>query len=346
MEGSGAPGRLSERSVIQVGDSALAVTLPSWWARLHGLRARMKVGVEVMADGSLRIVPKGAGAKGPLSRVIRVGEEASEGSVVREVVASYLAGFTRIRVEYPPSLYRRISSLRPVLEETMLGFTLVEEGLGYMEFYVTVDPGFISFWEAVGRAFKATLSMLRDAINAAELGSVESLKGIPERDVLVDRLYLYAGRMVNRVLLGLEPFQTLGLRSLAEAPFLVMAVKSIERVADHTALIAENSARLLSAGRGIPGEVLSMVKESCKAFETSGRALISMSRKAAEKAAEIIDKYQARGMPGATSPLPEAALIIDSARRILAYSLDIAEIVIDLESIRQAMGSLPARGKE
>jgi fumarylacetoacetate (FAA) hydrolase family protein len=47
--------------------------------------------------------------------------------------------------------------------------------------------------------------------------------------------------------------------------------------------------------------------------------------------------YPARRIPTPASPLPEATLIIDSARRILGYSLDIAETVIDLESVRQAM---------
>ncbi len=330
-------GRSAERSVIQVGDSALAVTLPSWWVRAHGLKARMKVGVEVMADGSLRIIPHTVRERGSLARVVRVTEKRAEGSIVREVVASYLAGFTRIRIEYPPSAYPKVRGLRRILEEVMLGLTLVEEGTGYMEYYVTVDPGSIGFWEAMGRAYKATLSMLRDAIDAAERGDVETLKGIPERDTLVDRLYLYASRKANMVLLGLEPFHTLGLTSLAEVPSLVMAVKSIERVADHTVLIARNSASLLASSGKVPDEALHMVKEAYQAFEISGRALLGRSRRAAEEVAEIIDKYPARRIPTPASPLPEATLIIDSARRILGYSLDIAETVIDLESVRQAM---------
>lgn len=140
--------RIGERSIIQVGDSALAVTLPSWWVKTHGLKPRMKLGVEVMADGSLRIMPSREKGKNRLINVIRVSGKRAEGSIVREVVASYLAGFTKIRIEYTHDAYNRVMGLRRVLEDVMLGLTLVEEGAGYMEYYVTVDPGSIGFREA------------------------------------------------------------------------------------------------------------------------------------------------------------------------------------------------------
>lgn len=329
--------RVTERSIIQVGDSALAITLPSWWVKAHGLRPRMKLGVEVMADGSLRISPRRERISDQLTSVIHVGDQRAEGSIVREVVASYLAGFTRIRIEYTHDSYNRVVGLRRILEDVMLGLTLVEEGTGYMEYYVTVDPGSIGFWEAVGKAFKATLSMLRITIDSAERKDIESIRGVPERDTLVDRLYLYASRKVNMVLLGLESFQTLGLATLAEVPSLVIAIKSIERVADHTVLIARNTESLLTTGKSLPESVLSMVKKAYKVFETAGRALLGRSKKAADEVAEIIDRYPSRMIPTPRSPLPEATLIVDSARRILGYSLDIAEVVFDLNSVRQAM---------
>ena len=329
-----------ERSVIQVGDSALAVTLPSWWARLHGLKPRSRVEVEVLADGSLKVTPRRAAGAQQLSRTIRLHEGRARGSIVREVVAAYLAGFSRIRLEYPAAVAGEVRMLRGVLEEVMLGLTLVEEGSGYMEFYVTVDPRAIGFWEAVERAYKVTLSMLRDALDAASAGDLARLESIPERDSIVDKLYLYANRKANMVLLGLEPFQTLGITSLAEIPSILMAAKSIERVADHTVLISRNASRIIRRGEGVPEGVLGLCREALSAFEVSGKALLGRSRKAAEDVAVVIDKYQLRGRDaGAGGPGPlEAVLIADSARRILGYSLDIAEAVIDLESVREAAG--------
>lgn len=326
-----------ERSIIQVGDSALAITLPSWWARANGLKPRMRLTLEVMADGSLRVTPRREKARGHLISLIKVSGKRAEGSIVREVVASYLAGFTRIRIEYEHEAYNRILGLRRILEDVMLGLALVEEGAGYMEYYVTVDTGTIGFWEAVDKAFKATLSMMRITIDSARRRDVEALRAIPDRDTLVDRLYLYASRKINMVLLGLEPFQSLGLVALAEAPTLAMAVKSIERVADHTVLIARNTASILTGGKQIPEGVLEMVNNSYRVFETSGKALLGRSKRAADEVAEIIDKYPSRVIPSPTTSIPEAALIIDSARRILGYSLDLAEIVFDLNSVRLAM---------
>ena len=325
-----------ERSIIQVGSSALAITLPASWARMHGLKPRDKVEVEVMADGSLRVTPQKKMGRGYLSRTIRVGVEMDRGSIVREVVASYLAGFARIKIEYSSQSYPKVKGLRRLLEEVMLGLTLVDEGAGYMEFYVTVDPGSMDFWDAVSKAYHATLAMLRDTIGAVERGDAETLESIPERDTLVDRLYLYSMRKMNMALLGLEPFNSLGLSSLAEAPSMVMAVKSIERVADHTTIIASNSLALLKKGRGMAPEVLDMVKEAFSAFETSGKALLGRSRRAAERVAEVIDRYPGKRFPSLSAGELEEALILDSARRILGYSLDIAESVLDLESVREA----------
>ena len=327
---------VGERSVIQVGESALAVTLPSWWARLHGLKPRMKVLVEVLADGSLRISPR-AERREPLTRVVKVSEAQAEGSIVREVVASYLAGFGRIRIEYPPQAYPRLRRVKKLLEEVMLGLTLMEEGYGYMVYYVAVDHGSIGFREAIERAYRAALLMLGDTIEAAEAGDLEVLRGIPERDVLVDRLYLYASRKANMVLLGLESFQALGLSTLAEVSSLIMAVKSIERVADHTVLIARNAASLVERGEGLPPQVAQLLREAYEAFRVAGRALIDRSRRAAEEVANLIDRLPGRAPQLPAGGPPEVTLIVDSARRILGYSLDIAEIVIDLESVREAM---------
>ncbi len=335
-----------ERSVIQVGDSALAVTLPSWWARLHGLKPRSKVEVEVLADGSLKVTPKRQGLQPSLSRTVRLHEGRARGSIVREVVASYLAGFSRVRLEYPASMTGEVRGLRRILEEVMLGLTLVEEGSGYMEFYVTVDPKAIGFWEAVERAYKVTLSMLKDALDAAGEGDAARLASVPERDSIVDKLYLYANRKANMVLLGLESFQTLGLSSLAEIPSVLMAVKSIERIADHTVLISGNASKIVEGGGRVPDDVMSLCREALSAFEVSGKALMGRSRKAAEDVAAVIDRYQQRARAAGahgSGPL-EAVLIADSARRILGYSLDIAEAVIDLESIREAAGVSAASG--
>ncbi|MET1129156.1 MAG: PhoU domain-containing protein, partial [Thermoproteota archaeon] len=258
---------------------------------------------------------------------------------IRDIIASYLAGFSRIRVEYLPEMHPGFRDLKRLLEEIMLGLILVEEGSNYMEFYVAVDPSSIGFWEAVGKAYHATLSMLGDAIELAQRGDAGGLRSIPERDTLVDRLYLYASRNANMVLLGLEHFHTLGLATLAEIPLLVMAVKSIERVADHTSIIAVNAASLVERGEKVPPEALDILKEARAAFETAGRALLDRSREAAERVAEIIDRYPARRVPAQPAGGAEVALLADSARRIIGYSLDIAEIVIDLESVRRASES-------
>ncbi len=60
------------------------------------------------------------------------------------------------------------------------------------------------------------------------------------------------------------------------------------------------------------------------------------SRRAAERVAEIIDRYPGKRFPSPAASELEEALILDSARRILGYSLDIAETVLDLESVRDA----------
>lgn len=333
----GVKSKATERSVIQVGESALAVTLPSWWAKIHGIKPKTRVGVEVMADGSLKIIPRTSPSMGELSKVIRVPSSLSERGIIREVIASYLAGFTRIKVEYPPDAYSKISNVKKVLEEAALGLTLLEEGYGYMEYYIVVNVNSMDVWESIRRAYRVTLSMLKDTVDSLRTGSADVLREIPERDTIVDRLYLYFSRKVNMVLLGLEPFQTLSLKSFAEVPSLVRAVKSIERIADHTVLVSLNSYSLVRAGSRVPEDVLRLIEGAYQAFETSGKALLSRDKETANTVAEIIDRQLGERAFTSTGLGLELKLILDSIRRILSYSLDIAEIVIDLEGVREAI---------
>jgi phosphate uptake regulator len=329
-----------ERSIIQIGDSALAITLPSWWVRANNLKSKMKITIETLPDGSLKLIPIKPVNKVSLEKTIKVSEKQDKGSIVREVVASYLSGFLKIKIEYPYKAYEKIRKLKSLLEKLMLGLTLVEEGNGCIEYYVAVDISSIDFKDAIFKAYKTTLSMMRTTLDGIKKNDVNLLAEVPERDTIVDKLYLYTNRKANMVLLGLESFDSLGLTTVAEVPSLLIAVKSIERVADHITLISTNSLKILENREKLDNDIIKLIEQAGKAFEISGKALTGLSKKVAEDIAEIIDSYPVKNQVTQNHLKPELPLIIDSTRRILGYSLDIAEAVIDLEYIRNA-----AKGK-
>ncbi|MEB3859705.1 MAG: phosphate uptake regulator PhoU, partial [Desulfurococcales archaeon] len=164
----------------------------------------------------------------------------------------------------------------------------------------------------------------------------ELLKSVRERDDLVDKLYLLVVRQLNDILMGRRNPKDLGLQSLPETLYVFLGAKSIERVADHATLIAGHGYEAVGS---IPDIVVGALEEATDIFERSARSFIYLNKEAAMKVASQIENFWERqsDVLKKLNPLhsPETVYpIVDSIRRIAGYSLDLAESVIDIVTIR------------
>ncbi len=322
----------SHRTILLYGKKAPAITLPKKWVVLQNLRPGDKVRVTVSPDGSLVVRPL-LDKSSPSSRELFIdARNAPFRFLVREVIAAYLAGFNKIKVAGSRSEILR--PLKRILETVVLGLIVLDEGEESMTFYTVVDPRSMNFWDALRQEFRVASRMLSLALEGIRRSNMELLDTVVETDTVVDKLYLYVSRMIISTLAGERSLGDLSLSTPAELPVLFLAAKSIERVADHAVIISSNAGEIVKSG-GSLGEIGEVFSQAVEYFKRVGRALVY----SADTGFENLFDAPEETMKLSVNSIPEAR-ILDSTRRIIRYSLDIAESVVQLDMIRRV-----SRGK-
>ena len=327
------------RRVQRTGGSTFVVSLPKSWIRRIGLGSGSILYIEEEPDGSLRVYPYRREVAAEYHRKIVVEPGHSTGNIIREVISSYLAGYTSVEVNFSPGSSVDRERLKRIVESSIIGFNVIEETPNYILFYNVAYPSNLPLFKALGNAFRVSLSMLRDCISGLKESNKDLLKSVGERDDLVDKLYMLVVRQLNEVLLGRRDPRDLGLESLPETLYVFLGAKSIERVADHATLIAGHGYRAVE--KGIPGAVLEALEDATEIFDKSARSFIYLNKEAAMKVALLVEDFWDRQGEllkrlNASSSPETVYFIVDSIRRVAGYSLDLAESVIDIITIRRA----------
>lgn len=327
------PGRTKQydlRSVLLYGGRALAITLPAWWVKQFNLKPGDKLEVRVARDGSLILAPP-AGFREDRMEIEINGKNKNYNYLVKEIMAAYTVGFKKIRVANTDRAVLR--RLKKLLETVVLGLSVLDESDNTATFYSITDLHSIGFMEALKQEFKVANRMLKLSIEGLADRKGDVLETVVETDTVVDKLYLYIARILTSTLLGEKRLEELGLVSYAEIPILYLSAKSIERVADHAVIIASNGSKLIADGRKISEELLDVLGEAADYFSRTGRALVYNGPPGDQDLFRAPEELM--GLEGLSL---EEARILDSTRRIIRYSLDIAESVVELNIIRKALG--------
>ncbi len=326
--------RMEARRVQLTGRSSYVISLPKSWAKRHGISKGSQVFVEELADGSLRIIPKRPERKEKTVKEVSFSKEKEVSDVLREVLAAYLAGYDIVKVKASGASRKEINRIKEILEENVLGFDVLEESSSEITFYAVIDQSSIKFMDALSKAFLVAESMIRDVGLGIETKSAEILRGVIERDQIVDKLYLLGMRQLTVCLLRGTDVSEIGIKSPAMIPHVFLAAKSVERVADHCCTISSEAISILSEG-DLPEDVLSRVKMAERAFLEAKKALLRRGKEA-PRVAKILEVMRKESVPKEYEVMdPRIRAILESVRRIISYSLDIAEVSIDLRAIEE-----------
>lgn len=293
--------------------------------------------MEVLADGSLRISPSPGDRREQLAKVIDASKYGDVSSLIREIISHYLAGYNSIRIEYGADRKDLAEKVREIIESSILGFSVLEGTATSMTFYAVLDPSSMSLDDAASKLVADALHMLEDTLHGMVEGDSDLLEGVIRQDQLVDKLYLLIAKQLTIALMNPVNVRDFGLETPAEAPHLFLAAKSVERIADHATIVAKNAMDLILEGGEIPKDIVDSLKEAVELFRDVSSALTSPNKEKAEEVAKLIERV-GRG-PSAWEGRyadPRLYAIVESVGRIFGYSLDIAEAIIDVTTVREA----------
>lgn len=326
------------RKVQFTGRSTYVLSLPKKWIEEMHLRAGDQVTLVRENDNSLSIVPTNTGPAESLSEATAI-ITASEGgsSLVRKVVSMYLAGYNIIHLKLKagrinPSLR---DAVRDVARRNLVGTEMIADASDIITLQVLLSLPELSVSTAIRRMYLIASSMHKDAMSALSELNQELAKEVIKSDDEVDRFSLYVLRNLVMATQNGRVLREMGLKSPSDCLSYRVAVKSIERVADHACGIAEAAAKLKEK---LPKEAMQKVdKMSYLALTVLGDSVEALLRRDYQLADKTVDQVEGihaleEDALSAIDKVRDPAsikLVLEDIRRTAEYASDIAEAALN-----------------
>lgn len=327
------------RKLQLVGGSTYVLSLPKKWIDELNLKTGDPVSIIKNVNRSLSILPtqNSSAPKLTRSRTIITQKDTSE-SIQRKIIAMYLTGYQIIEIYAKGG---RISTeqkqaIRELVRKNMIGTEIVESTSESLTIQVLTSLPELSINDALKRMFLLTTTMHRQAIDALKEIDVELGDEITHMDDEVDRFSLYILRNLTLAVEHEKILRDIGLKKPSDCISYRTVVKSIERIADHAASIADRIKFLKSTLEpALLQKISKLSEESLKVFEDSILALnkrdytladtvASNARRISEKEKEFTDSLEESKKYSSV-----IKFVLEDIRRTAEYSSDIAEAVIN-----------------
>ncbi len=332
------------RKLQLTGRSSYVVSVPKKWATSLGLKPGDAVAIRVQEDSSLLISPRGGtppAAAMQLGEVKLVRGVGDPQSLARKIISLYLVGHNLIHITSAEGALtpRERSSIKHLAQRKLVGAEIVEESPKVVSLRVLASYPGLTVEDALRRMFSLALAMQRDVISALKELDKELLDSVVRTDDEVDRFSLYIVRQLKRAVEDEPLIKEIGLRNAKECLGYRLAVKAVERVADHAVRMAENMLLMEKPlDPDLYGRIQRLGSMANKLFEDAVYALFKRDYEAADetisKAAmfPLMEKEAVDMLLSSRLSAKEASnlrLIIESTRRIAEYSEDIAEVTLN-----------------
>jgi phosphate uptake regulator len=199
------------------------------------------------ANNSLSIIPHTERSSTLASEATAViVEKESVTSLQRKVISIYLAGYNTMHLK---SKTGRISpaqrdAVREVVRKNLVGTEIIADSSDAITIQVLLTLPELSVNTAVRRMFLIASSMHKDAMLSLSEMNHELANAVIKSDDEVDRFSLYILRNLVIATQNERVLREIGLKRPADCLSYRVAVKSIERIADHSFGIAENCLKI------------------------------------------------------------------------------------------------------
>jgi len=334
----------SETRKLQItGGSTYVLSLPKRWVTQNVLKKGSSLLVRQEENGSLVILPPELGKPEKTEEaLIKVSPEEDSEALIRKTVAVYLLGYNIIHIRAKDQQKEILSTQRNAVKtfarNMLVGTEIVIDTSKDLTLQVLLSYPELSVPSALRRMSIITSSMHKDAITALRNIDYQLAKDVRATDYEVNRFHLYIIRQLKMAIQNPRIITEIGLKKPNDCLGYRLITKMVERTADHATNIAKN-VQLLK--KHLDEEFLQTIQEMSKvaisSFETAIESLFRRDFELAEsviaKANKIVALEKKALLSSKETDIEEATnirLVIESVRRIAEYSMDIAEIVLNM----------------
>jgi len=332
-----------ERRKLQItGGSTYVISLPKKWITQNDLDKGSPLLVRQEDTGFLTILPPDLGKAGKTEdAIIKVIPEDSSEALIRKTVAVYLLGYNIINIR--PKDQKEISSthrnaIKTFARNMLVGTEIVTDTSTELTLQVLLSYPELSVPSALRRMSIITSSMHKDAITALTNIDHQLANDVRATDYEVNRFHLYIIRQLKIAIENPRIITEIGLKKPKDCLGYRLVTKMVERTADHATNIAKYVQHL---NKQLNTVFLNAIKEmnevAISSFETSIESLFRRDYNLADSVIEntnkIVELEKKVILSSKATNIEEATnirLVIESVRRIAEYSMDIAEIVLNM----------------
>ncbi|MEJ2271096.1 MAG: phosphate uptake regulator PhoU, partial [Candidatus Bathyarchaeota archaeon] len=308
----------------------------------NGLEKGSSLLVRQEENGFLSILPPELGKQEKIEEVIiKVTSEESSEDLIRKTVAVYLQGYNIIHIKAKDQkkiLSTQRNAIKTFARNMLVGTEIVIDTSTDLKLQVLLSYPELSVPSALRRMTIITSSMHKDAITALKNIDHQLASDVRATDYEVNRFHLYIIRQLKIAIQNPRLVTEIGLEKPKDCLGYRLITKMVERTADHATNIAKY-VQLLR--KELNSEFLNVIQEmsevAISSFETSIDSLFKREYELAEsvikKANSIIALEKRALISSKETEIDDVAnirLVIESVRRIAEYSMDIAEVVLNM----------------
>lgn len=324
------------RKLQLTGGSTYIISLPKLWIKEHTLKPGDEI--EILQDNHARLIlnPRKKESEERREKKISLNcDKPDINFVTREIISYYMAGYTLLSVYCTKFSSEDREKIKDTIRNRLLGAEIIDEDSNSLTIQFLVNEKELSLTKSISRAANISYNMLKDSFKALLEGDKDLSKEITDRDDDVDRFYFY---IVRQLSLSVEYPEIIEEEkyNLTQLVNLYSVAKSIERVSDHSVRIIDQLSIIEKLkekelyDHGV--EVADFYRNSINSFNAKDKDLshdiinkefdlLSRNRILSERILNL--NYDSK-------KIGSMLIILDSIRRVIRYSIDIAEATIDL----------------
>jgi len=335
---------LEQREVRKIqftGKSTYILSLPKKWMEEMHLKAGDQVTLVREANNCLSLIPEAGRKPEHVAEATAILSPKDSGNTLRrKVVAMYLAGYRFIHFKLRSGRIQPFQrdAVREIVRRNLVGTEIIADASDIITLQVLLSLPELSVSTAIRRMYLIASSMHRDAISSIAEKNTELATAVISSDDEVDRFSLYVLRNLVLALQNGRFLKEIGLRNPSDCLSYRVAVKSIERIADHASAIAERGIKLKEK---IPPELFERIsKMSILSLSVLGDSVESLLKPDYQLADKTVDNVEgiynlekdALSLLESSKSVHDGGtlkLIVEDIRRTAEYASDIAEAAIN-----------------
>ncbi len=330
---------METRKVYVSGGSTYVISLPKKWVRKTDLKAGDSL--VVTEQGSSLLIATSISEKKSTTKEVKISQMMSSDALERMIIALYLVGYDTImvRLDRKDHLPFR-KSIRRMLDY-LIGIEILEDTNDSMTLEIMIDYRRMTTMQILQRMYSINRSMLLDLGKALRTGDIGLAKDVIVREGEIDRLYFLVVRQLKSAVEYPQIAEKLGIERQRDCLGYRIAVKVLERIADHIEITAKSYILLLEVQKGADlKDFIELNHRTVTIFEKSMNALFARDDAMAEKIFQELkeikkvhsDILNELLQPGNIQSAILQKTMLDSMGRIASYSGDISEIAINMSA--------------